>query len=192
MPHQITELLIEWSHGSEDALEKLLPLVERELHRIAANYMRHESPGHSLQTTELVNEAYLKIVNQKEVQWQNRAHFFAIASQTMRRILVDHARSQRRAKRGGKAVRVNLDDVEILAPGKSEAVILLDELLQRLAAQDPRASRIVEMKFFAGLTAKEIAEVLKISESTVNNDWDFARAWLQRQMSEAQEQGHRE
>lgn len=192
MPHQITELLIEWSHGSKDALEKLLPLVERELHRIAANYMRHESPGHSLQTTELVNEAYLKIVNQKEVQWQNRAHFFAIASQTMRRILVDHARSQRRAKRGGKAVRVNLDDVEILAPGQSEAVILLDELLQRLAAQDPRASRIVEMKFFAGLTAKEIAEVLKISESTVNNDWDFARAWLQRQMSEAQEQGHRE
>ena len=192
MPHQITELLIEWSHGSGEALEKLLPLVERELHRIAANYMRHERPDHSLQTTELVNEAYLKIVNQREVQWQNRAHFFAISSQIMRRILVDHARSQRRAKRGGKTVRVNLDDVEILAPGKSEALILLDELLQRLAAQDARASRIVEMKFFAGLTAKEIAEVLKISESTVNNDWDFARAWLLRQMSVAHGPRHRE
>src|SRR5258706_14763333 len=152
MSQQITELLIDWNKGSADALEKLMPIVEAELRRIASNYMRRESPGHTLQTTALVNEAYLKLVDQKEVQWQNRAHFFALASQFMRRILLDHARSQRRAKRGGEAVHVDIEEVAIISPQQSNELIALDEALTRLAEFDPHKSKIVEMRFFGGLT----------------------------------------
>ena len=137
-PPEITGLLIDWNNGSPEALERLMPLVESELRRIAANHMRRESPGHTLQTTALVNEAYLKLVDQREVRWQNRAHFFALASQLMRRILLDHARAQRRAKRGGDAVHVDLDDVAVIAPEKSEDLIALDEALAALAEFDPQ------------------------------------------------------
>jgi RNA polymerase sigma factor (TIGR02999 family) len=182
LPHQITELLIDWNNGSAEALEKLMPLVESELRRIAANYMRRENPGHTLQTTALVNEAYLKLVDQREVHWQNRAHFFALASTLMRRILLDHARSHHRAKRGGDAVHVNLDDVAVIAPEKSEDLIMLDEALEALAEFDPKKSRIVEMRFFGGLAVKDVAEVLGIAPVTVMLHWRLAKAWLQREM----------
>lgn len=182
MPDQITEMLIEWNAGSADALDKLLPLVERELRRIAANHMRRESPGHTLQTTALVNEAYLKLVDQREVRWQNRAHFFALASQLMRRILLDHARAHRRAKRGGEVLHVNLDDVAVIAPEKSEDLIALDEALAALSKFDPQKSRIVEMRFFGGLTVDEVAEVLGIAPVTVMLHWRLAKAWLQREI----------
>jgi len=182
MPHQITEMLIEWNAGSAEALENLLPLVERELRRIAANYMRKERPGHTLQTTALVNEAYLKLVDQREVHWQNRAHFFALASQLMRRILLDHARAQGRAKRGADAVHVDLSEVAVLAPKKSEELIALDEALTRLAEFDARKSRIVEMRFFGGLSVNEVAEVLGIAPVTVMLHWRLAKAWLQKEI----------
>jgi RNA polymerase sigma-70 factor (ECF subfamily) len=181
-PPEITGLLIDWNNGSHEALEELMPLVESELRRIAANHMRRESPGHTLQTTALVNEAYLKLVDQRQVHWQNRAHFFALASQLMRRILLDHARSNRRAKRGGKAPHLNLDDVAVIAPEKSEDLIALDEALETLAEFDPKKSKIVEMRFFAGLTVNEVAEVLDIAPSTVMLHWRLAKAWLRREM----------
>jgi RNA polymerase sigma factor (TIGR02999 family) len=182
MSQQITELLIDWNKGSADALEKLMPIVEAELRRIASNYMRRESPGHTLQTTALVNEAYLKLVDQKEVQWQNRAHFFALASQFMRRILLDHARSQRRAKRGGEAVHVDIEEVAIVSPQQSNELIALDEALVRLAEFDPGKSKIVEMRFFGGLTVNEVAEVLGIAPVTVMLHWRLAKAWLGREI----------
>jgi RNA polymerase sigma factor (TIGR02999 family) len=181
-PPEITGLLIDWNNGSPEALEKLMPMVERELRRIAANYMRRESPGHTLQTTALVNEAYLKLVDQREVRWQNRAHFFALASQLMRRILLDHARSQRRAKRGGGTVLVDLDEVAVIAPEKSEDLIALDEALEALAEFDTQKSKIVEMRFFGGLTVNEVAEVLGIAPVTVMLHWRLAKAWLRREM----------
>jgi RNA polymerase sigma factor (TIGR02999 family) len=182
MPEQITELLVEWNSGSADALEKLLPLVERELRRIAANHMRHENPGHTLQTTALVNEAYLKLVDQRDVRWQNRAHFFALASHLMRRILLDHARAQKRAKRGGDAVHVDLDEVAVITPEKSDELIALDDALERLAEFDPQKSKIVEMRFFGGLTIDEVAEVLGIASVTVMLHWRLAKAWLSREI----------
>jgi RNA polymerase sigma factor (TIGR02999 family) len=185
MPDQITDLLLEWNAGSAEALEKLLPMVERELRRIAANRMRRESPGHTLQTTALVNEAYLKLIDQRDVRWQNRAHFFALASQLMRRILLDYARSHRRLKRGGEAVHVNLEGVAVIAPEKSEELIALDEALDRLAQLDPKKSRIVEMRFFGGLTIDEVAEVLGIASVTVMLHWRLAKAWLGREVRNA-------
>lgn len=182
MPQQITELLIDWNNGAPEALEKLMPLVEVELRRIAANYMRRENPGHTLQTSALVNEAYLKLIDQREVHWQNRAHFFALASQLMRRILLDHARSQRRAKRGGDAVHVNLDEVAVITPEKSEDLIALDEALMRLTEFDPNKSKIVELRFFGGLSVNEVAEVMGIAPVTVMLHWRLAKAWLQREM----------
>ena len=182
MPEQITELLVSWNQGSAEALEKLMPMVEGELRRIAANYMRRESPGHTLQTTALVNEAYLKLIDQREVRWQNRAHFFALASQLMRRILLDHARSQHRAKRGGGAVCVDLDDVAIITHGKSAELMALDEALDRLAQFDPRKSKLVEMRFFGGLSVNEVAEVMGIAPVTVMLHWRLAKAWLQREL----------
>ncbi|HEX3227768.1 MAG TPA: sigma-70 family RNA polymerase sigma factor [Pyrinomonadaceae bacterium] len=182
MPQQITELLIDWNNGSPEAMEKLMPMVESELRRIAANYMRRERPGHTLQTSALVNEAYLKLVDQRQVRWQNRSHFFALASQLMRRILLDHARSQRRAKRGGDAIPLNLDDVAVLAPEKSAELVALDDALTRLAEFDPRKAKIVEMRFFGGLTVDEVAEALGIAPITVMLHWRLARAWLQREM----------
>lgn len=181
-PPEITGLLIDWNNGSLEALEKLMPMVERELRRIAANHMRRESPGHTLQTTALVNEAYLKLVDQRDVRWQNRAHFFALASQLMRRILLDHARSHRRAKRGGGAIPVDLDEVAVIAPEKSEDLIALDEALEALAEFDAQKSKIVEMRFFGGLTVNEVAEVLGIAPVTVMLHWRLAKAWLRREM----------
>ena len=159
-----------------------MPMVESELRRIAANYMRRERPGHTLQTSALVNEAYLKLVDQRQVRWQNRSHFFALASQLMRRILLDHARSQRRVKRGGDAIPLNLDDVAVLAPEKSAELVALDDALTRLAEFDPRKAKIVEMRFFGGLTVDEVAEALGIAPITVMLHWRLARAWLQREM----------
>jgi RNA polymerase sigma-70 factor (ECF subfamily) len=182
VPEEITQLLIDWSNGSPEALERLMPMVESELRRIAANYMRRERPGHTLQTSALVNEAYLKLVDQREVRWQNRSHFFALASQLMRRILLDHARAQHRAKRGGEAVHVDLEDVAVMSPQKSEELIALDEALVRFAEFDERKSKIVEMRFFGGLTVNEIAEVLGIAPVTVMLHWRLAKAWLQREM----------
>jgi RNA polymerase sigma-70 factor, ECF subfamily len=181
-PPEITGLLIDWNNGSLEALNKLMPMVEGELRRIAANHMRRESPGHTLQTTALVNEAYLKLVDQRQAHWQNRSHFFALASQLMRRILLDHARSHRRAKRGGEAVHLNLEDVAVIAPEKSEELIALDEALEGLAEFDPQKSRIVEMRFFGGLTVNEVAELLGIAPVTVMLHWRLAKAWLRREM----------
>jgi RNA polymerase sigma-70 factor (ECF subfamily) len=182
MPRQITDLLIDWSNGSEEAAEKLLPLVERELHRIAANHMRREEPGHTLQTTALVNEAYLKLIGQEQVKWQNREHFFALASTLMRRILVDHARAHKRVKRGGEVIHVDLEDVAVITPEKSEELIALDEALERLAGFDATKSRIVEMRFFGGLSVDEVAEVLGIAPVTVMYHWRLAKAWLGREI----------
>lgn len=182
MPHEITDLLIEWSNGSSESLEQLMPVVEGELRRIAANHMRRETPGHTLQTTALVNEAYLKLVDQEEVQWQNRAQFFALASMLMRRILLDHARAQRRVKRGGAVVHVNLEDVAVISPERSEEMIALDEALERLAEFDVTKSKIVEMRYFGGLSVDETSEVLGIAPVTVMYHWRLAKAWLGREI----------
>ncbi len=179
---EITGLLVDWSNGDQTALEKLLPLVEQELHRLAHSYMRRENPDHTLQTTALVNEAYLKLIDQKKTRWQNRAHFFGIAAQIMRRILLNYARDQHREKRGGKAVQVSLSKVAVVCVEKPEELIALDEALKRLAMIDERKARVVELRYFGGLEIEEIAEVLKVSAVTVMRDWKFARAWLFREM----------
>lgn len=180
---EVTELLIQWCNGDESALERLIPLVQKELHRRAHNYMRREAPGHILQTADLVQEAYLRLMNQKRVHWQNRAHFFAIAAHIMRRILLNYARDQKRKKRGGNAIRISISDVDIMSDEKSVELILLDEALTRLALIDERKSRIVELRYFGGLTVEETAEVLKISPQTVRRDWDLAKAWLVREIT---------
>jgi RNA polymerase sigma-70 factor (ECF subfamily) len=181
-PSEITELLLEWNNGDADALNRLMPHVEAELRRIADHYMRRENPDHTLQTTALVNEAYLKLVDQRQVHWQNRAHFFALSSKLMRRILLDHAKTQRRAKRGGGAVHVDLDEVAVLSPEKSAQLIALDEALTRLAEFDPFKSRIVEMRHFGGLDVRETAEVLGVAEVTVMRHWKLAKVWLKREL----------
>jgi RNA polymerase sigma-70 factor (ECF subfamily) len=178
-PNEVTRLLVDWGNGDQAALEELIPLVYDELRRMAGRYMRRETQGHTLQTSALVNEAYLKLVDQKSVKWQNRAHFFGVASQLMRRILVDHARSRSRAKRGGKTRMISLAGQAVLSKESSE-VIALDEALKQLAEMDPRKGRIVEMKFFGGLTTEEAAEVLNITSRTVEREWRKARAWLNR------------
>jgi RNA polymerase sigma factor (TIGR02999 family) len=156
--------------------------VEQELHRLAHNYMRREKPDHTLQTTALVNEAYLKLIDQKKTHWQNRAHFFAISARIMRRILLNYARDQHREKRGGKAVQVSLSEAAALVLERTEVLIALDEALQRLAALDERKSQVVELRYFGGLDVDETAEVLKVSPITVMRDWRFARAWLSREV----------
>ena len=183
-PHEITELLEQWSGGNQAALDQLYPLVYEELRRLARSYMRREPKGHTLQTTALINEAYVRLVDQHSVRWQNRSHFFAISAQIMRRILVDHARQHLQAKRGGGAKRISLDEVMIVAKERSEEVLMLDEALANLARLDPRRSQVVELRYFAGLNNSEIASVLKISENTVMRDWNLARAWLYQQLSE--------
>ena len=174
----VTQLLLAWSNGDNEALHRLIPLVYDELHRLAARYMRREDPGHTLQTTALVNEAYCRLIEQKDVRWQNRAHFYGIAAQLMRRILVDHARSKRRAKRGGGAEKISLDETAVIPQPQSSQIILLDDALTRLAQFDPQKSRIVELKFFGGLTTEEIAEVELLSIRMVEREWRKARAWL--------------
>lgn len=182
-PHEVTQLLQAWSDGNEEALDKLVPLVYGELHRLARHYMSGERPGHTLQTTELVNEAYVRLIDWKNVRWQNRAHFFGVAAQMMRRILVDFARSRHYAKRGGDACRVSLSEVAVVSPERGEDLIALDEALQSLAAIDARKSRIVELRFFGGLSVDETAEVLEVSARTVMREWSLAQAWLHRELN---------
>ena len=180
---ELTELLVSWSNGDEAALERLLPFVERELHRIARAQMHRESPGHTLQPTALVNEAYLKLINQRDVKWQNRAHFYAIAAKLMRRILLDHAKAQHRTKRGGDAVHVSLSGVAVNGDAPSRNLINLDDALNELAKYDPQKSRMVEMSYFGGLTVEEIAAVMDVSVVTVRRHLKFAKAWLRREIS---------
>jgi RNA polymerase sigma factor (TIGR02999 family) len=180
--HQITELLASWSDGDNSSLERLLPMVETELRRIAHNYMRREGANHTLQTTALVNEAYLKLIDQTRINWKNRAQFFAICAQIMRRILLNHARDRAADKRGGGAVHVSFEDLSILSPEKSQELIALDEALERLEKFDKLKSSIVEMRYFGGLTIEETAEVLKIAPPTVSLHWRLARAWLQEEL----------
>jgi len=179
-PSEITLWLREWSDGKQEALEMLMPVVYAELHRQAVNYLRRERIGHTLQATALINEAYVKLIEQRSVNWQNRAHFFGIASQAMRRILVDHAKSRHRDKRGGNAENVPLEAAEfaIAANEASMDLVALDEALTRLSKMDERQSRIVELRFFSGLSVEETAEVLGVSPATVKNDWRTAKAWL--------------
>jgi RNA polymerase sigma factor (TIGR02999 family) len=181
---ELTELLIGWANGDKTALERLMPIVDRELHRIAHCHMNKENPGHTLQTSALVNEAYLKLINQREVKWQNRAHFFAIASKLMRRILLDHAKAQQRAKRGGDAQQVSLSEVFISSDKPSAELIALDDALNKLAEVDLQKSNIVEMRYFGGLTMEEIAAVLGISAVSVRRHWSMAKAWLRREVGQ--------
>jgi RNA polymerase sigma factor (TIGR02999 family) len=180
-PQDITELLLAWSEGNEDALQRLTPLVYGELHRLAHHYMAGERTGHTLQSTALVNEAYLRLVQTSRVQWQNRAHFFAVSAQLMRRILVDFARSRQYGKRGGKAPVLSLDDVPVAVEECAE-LVALDDALSALAAVDPRKSQMVELRFFGGLTVEETAGILKVSVETVMRDWRLAKVWLLRQL----------
>ena len=180
---EVTEMLVAWSNGDESALERLVPLVHDELHRLAHRYKNREGPGHVLQTTALVNEAYLRLVDSSQVRWQNRAHFFAVSSQLMRRILVDFARSRNYLKRGGDAVQVSLDKVLAITPEQDLDVVALDEALNALAAIDERKGRVVELRFFGGLNIEETAEVLKVSPDTVMRDWRLAKVWLLRELT---------
>jgi RNA polymerase sigma factor (TIGR02999 family) len=178
----VTQLLLAWSDGDEAALQALIPIVHDELHRIAAACMAGERPGHSLQTTALVNEAYLRLVGTRRVNWQNRAHFLAMAARLMRRILVDVARSKQYQKRGAGAVRVTLVDDIALSSEPGRDLVALDEALEALAAVDERKSRVIELRFFGGLTVSETAETLHVSPETVMRDWKVAKAWLLRQL----------
>jgi|SRR6516225_902071 len=178
----ITRLLRAWSEGDESALEKLTPLVYRELHRLAGRYMGREREGHTLQATALVNEAYLRLIDWKNVQWQNRAHFFAMSAQLMRRVLVDYARSRRYNKRGGGVRTLALDEGLVVSDNSLSLIVEIDLALQRLAAIDPRPVQIVELRYFGGLSIEEAAEVLKLSPITVIRRWNFAKAWLLREL----------
>ena len=182
----ITALLVDWNNGDKSAMERLLQLVERELHRLAHSYMRREDPNHTLQTTALINETYLRLVDQRKVQWQNRAHFFGIAAQIMRRILLNYARDQNRMKRGGRTIHVSLSEAMVMPAEKDRELIALNDALTRLEAIDERKSKVVELRYFGGLTVEEVAEVLKISTITVMRDWAFAKAWLSREMQNDQ------
>jgi RNA polymerase sigma factor (TIGR02999 family) len=179
---RITELLKAWSNGDKTALERLMPVVEAELHRIARRYMQHEGENHLLQTTALVNEAFLRLVDQKHVEWQNRAHFYGIAAKLMRRILIDHARAEHRAKRGGGAYPVSLLQAEDVVTETPDDLLALDAALKKLATIDDRKSQVVELRYFGGLSVEETAEVLRVSEVTVMRDWNMARAWLRREI----------
>ncbi len=179
---EITQLLLAWSDGDQTALEQLTPLVYAELHRLAKGYMLGEWPGHTLQTTALINEAYLRLISWKDVRWQGRAHFFGVAAQVMRRILVDFARARHYTKRGGAAQQVSLDEAVTIHEDRSAEFIALDEALKSLAEIDPRKSQVVELRFFGGLNAEETAEVLKVSLRTVEREWNSARTWLYREL----------
>ena len=181
-PKEISQLLLAWSDGDESALEQLAPLVHEELHRLAHHYMRGERRGHTLQTSALVNEAYLRLIDWKNARWQNRAHFFAVSAQLMRRILVDFARDKQRLKRGAGALQVSLGEAEDVTDFRSADLVALDEALSALAEVDRRKSQVVEMRFFGGLSVKEVAEVLKVSEETVMRDWRLAKVWLLREL----------
>lgn len=175
---EVTVLLNRLGEGDHNAASQLVPLVYEELRRMASNCLRRERPGHTLQATALVHEAYIKLAGQQDAKWQNRAQFFAVASQLMRRILVDYARAQLRSKRGGKQQKISLDDSLLVSPGRTDELLAINESLARLEAMDPRQARIVELRYFGGLTLDETAEVLHISSKTVLREWNFAKAWL--------------
>ena len=181
--HHVTQLLRAWGDGDARALERLVPLVYDELHRLARRYMAQERPGHTLQTTALVNEAYLRLVDSTQASWQNRTQFFAICAQVMRRILVDWARARQAAKRGGEAQPLELEEALVVSDKPGEDLVALDDALRELAALDPRKSRVVELRFFGGLSVEESAEVLDVSVETVMRDWKFAKTWLRRELS---------
>ena len=181
---EVTGLLTRWSQGDGAALAELTPLVYEELRRLAHHFMEGQRTDHTLQTTALVNEAYLRLADQTNPHWQNRAHFFAVAARAMRQIVVDYARSQQARKRGGGALKVELDEVAIVSPEQSKEIVDLHEALERLAALDSRKAQVVELKYFGGLNYDEMAEVLKISRITVRRDWEFARAWLYTELKE--------
>lgn len=182
-PENVTGLLLAWSDGDQAALEKLIPLVYAELHRLARRYMRREVAGHTLQTSALVNEAYLRLIDAHRVRWQNRSHFFAVSAQLMRRILVDFARARQSLRRGGRACQVSLDEGLVVSPERGADMLALDEALERLRALNARQSQVVELRYFGGLNEEEVAEVLKVSSRTVRHDWSLARAWLYRELS---------
>ena len=180
----VTQLLGEWSGGDQRALEKLVPLVQPELHRLAHHYMSRERAGHTLQTTAILNEAYLRLVDDTKPVWQGRTHFIAATAQLMRRIMVDHARERHSLKRGGGALKVTLDETALVTETRARELLDLDEALERLAVQDARKSQIVELRYFGGLTFEETAEFLKLSQRTVEREWTMAKAWLYRELSE--------
>ena len=184
-PKEITELLVAWGDGDEAALAQLTPLVHEELHRLAHHYMGGERAGHTLQTSALVNEAYIRLIDWKNVRWQSRAHFFGVSAQLMRRILVDFARARAYRKRGGGLVAVSLDQAAFVSDDKGADLVALDEALLSLAKLNSRQSKVVELRFFGGLSVKETAEVLKVSSGTVERDWSLARAWLHRELSKS-------
>jgi len=185
--HEVTQLLADWSNGNQAALEKLIPLVEAELHRLAHHYMNRERAGHTLQTTALVDEAYLRLVGQKNIAWHNRAHFFGIAAKLMRQILVDYARKRHFAKRGGNAWHVSLNEAAVVADERASELISLDEALQELAQISPEQSRIVELRFFGGMTIEETAEVMGLSVDKVKRDWSMAKTWLYHELKSVAE-----
>jgi RNA polymerase sigma factor (TIGR02999 family) len=181
-PREVTELLKDWSAGDESAPDKLMPLVMVELRRLAHRYMRREKPGHTLQTSALINEAYVRLVDQSKIQWEGRSHFFGIAARLMRQILVDQARRRSFAKRGGGALRVSLSEAAAVALEQSAEVMALDDALEKLEKIDRRKSRIIELRFFGGMSIEETAEALQVSPGTVMREWTFARAWLRNEM----------
>ena len=183
LPNEVTQLLINWSQGDQAALDELIPLVHAELRRLARHYMAGENSAHTLQTSALINEAYIRLVDQQQMPWQNRAHFFGVAAQIMRHILIDHARSHCYAKRGGGARKVPLEEVMAVDDKRAEELVALDDALKELATIDSRKSRIIELRFFGGLSIEETAEALNISPITVTRDWRSAKAWLRREMS---------
>lgn len=182
--HEVTDLLKQWRSGDKQALDKLTPLVYNELRRLAHRYIIRERPGHTLQTTALVNEAYLRLVEQKNVEWQSRAHFFAVSAQVMRHILVDYARQHASAKRGRDFEKVALDDQAVVSRERASELVALDEAMQALHEIHPRRSQVVELRYFGGLNNKEASEVLKVSEATIERDWRFAKAWLYRELQQ--------
>lgn len=182
-PEEVTQLLIDWRGGDHSALDRLMLLVYDELHVLARRYMKGERGDHTLQTTALVNEAYLKLVGRQNSDWQNRAHFFGVAAQVMRHLLIDHARARRNARRGGSAVRITLDENVAASPGESVDLLALDEVLDRLDAIDARKRSIVELRFFSGLSVEETAEVLGLSAVTIKREWLKAKAWLYRELN---------
>lgn len=183
-PHEITQWLVDWSKGDNTALDKLTPLVYQELHRLAQAYMRGERAGHTLQTTALVNEAYVRLIDAGRMSWQNRVHFYAVAAKLMRHVLVDFARSRRQLKRGAGVTPLPLNEALTIAADRTAEIVNLDEALNKLAKLDPRQCQVVELRFFGGLTEAEIADVLKVSPRTVHSDWSLARSWLLRELGQ--------
>jgi RNA polymerase sigma-70 factor, ECF subfamily len=183
---EITRMLREWSNGDERALDQLLPIVYKELRRLAASYLRRERSDHTLQPTALVHEAYLRLIGQREARWQNRSQFFAVAAQTMRRVLVDHAKGRHRFKRGGERLKLSLDEAMILSDDRASDLIALDDALNELAGLYPRKSKVVELRYFGGLSVEEIADVLGVSRNTVIRDWSLAKAWLYQELKKGE------